>query len=231
MIAETIPTTYDAEGRKVFRPFDRRKGPHPTFPMGRYVSQPLTVQCATLDDVRRFLRGCKGVSDREQFDQDDYWQPPEDFEKTKRGDCDDFALWTWRQLLSMGYHARFVAGQSGRYGIGHAWVEFFKDGRCYLLEPQLHFLGARMPQLSTLRYHPRFSVAWNGEKLIYYEHRKLSSGVRFTEMAGMLPEYIHIWARFWLSSPVRIPRVIWFLVKRFFKGFRWTGKTRPLRSP
>jgi hypothetical protein len=226
MIAETIPSAYDAEGRKVFRPFDRRKGPDPTFPMGRYVSQPLTVQCATMEEVRKFLRGCKSVSDSEAFGKDDYWQPPEDFEKGKRGDCDDFALWTWRQLFSMGYDARFVAGRFGRYGAGHAWVEFFQNGACYLVEPQLNFLGAHMPRLRTLRYHPRLSVAWNGEKLTYYEHRKLSSRVAFTEIVGMLPEYVSIWGHFWLSAPVRIPRALWFLLKRFFKGFRWTGRTR-----
>jgi hypothetical protein len=34
--------------------------------MGRYVSQPLTVKCDTIRDVRRFLAGCEGVSDEEQ---------------------------------------------------------------------------------------------------------------------------------------------------------------------
>lgn len=103
--------------------------------MGRYVSQPLTVKCASFQDVRDFLRRCKAVSDEEQFDQRDYWQPPEEFERTRKGDCDCFALWTWRQLLDMGYDARVVFGQHGRYDIGHAWVEFFRNGTCYLVEP------------------------------------------------------------------------------------------------
>jgi hypothetical protein len=38
MIAEIIPAVYDAEGKKVFRPFDRRKGPQPTFPIPRQES-------------------------------------------------------------------------------------------------------------------------------------------------------------------------------------------------
>jgi hypothetical protein len=225
MIAEIIPAAYDAEGKKVFRPFDRRRGPHPTFPMGRYVSQPLTVNCSSLEDVRRFLAGCKGVSDKEQFDRDDYWQPPEDFEKTKRGDCDDFALWTWRQLLFMGYDARFVCGHSGRYGQGHAWVEYFQDGCCLLLEPQLCFIGQRMPRLSTLRYHPHLSVAWDGEKLSYYQHHERPARLSFLDLARLLPEYIFIWGGFWLTSPSRVPRLIWYGLKRLLKGFRWTGKT------
>ena len=137
MIAQIIPKAYDAVGKKVIRPFDRRRGPHPTFPMGRYVSQPLTVKCKNLAEVREFLRGCKGVSDREQFGREDYWQPPEHFEQSQKGDCDDFALWTWRQLLDLGYDCRVVFGQYGRYRTGHAWVQFTSSGDTFLVEPQL----------------------------------------------------------------------------------------------
>src|SRR5579864_6768928 len=108
MIAEVISEAYDATGRPVSQPFLRRKGPHPTFPMGRYVSQPLAVKCQSIFEVRKFLAACEYVSDKDEFDKDDYWQPPEEFEQRKRGDCDDFALWTWRQLLGMGYDARFI---------------------------------------------------------------------------------------------------------------------------
>lgn len=120
MIAEIIPEAYDAVGKQVSQPFSRRKGPHPTFPMGRYISQPLSVRCQNIEDVRNFLLGCKYVSDEELFGKRDYWQPPEDFEKQRKGDCEDFALWTWRQLISMGYDARFIGGSAGRYGTGHA---------------------------------------------------------------------------------------------------------------
>ncbi len=85
MIARIIPGAYDAVGKRVIRPFDRRRAPHPTFPMGRYVSQPISIKCANLAEVRQFLRGCKPISDQEQFGQRDYWQPPEDFEKTRKG--------------------------------------------------------------------------------------------------------------------------------------------------
>jgi hypothetical protein len=226
MIAKTIPAFYDAKGKKVLHPFERRKGPKPTFPMRRYVSQPLTIHCDSMQDVRKFLLGCRGVSDKEQFGKEDYWLPPEQFEKTKRGDCEDFALWTWRQLLSMGYDARFVAGRSGRYGVGHAWVEFFLDGNCYLLEPQLMVLGLRMPRLSTLRYQPRFSVSWDGKNISYYEHEHAPrTPISFGAVVQLLPEYLSIWAAFWLRSWWRVPRAIWYLLRRFLKGFRWIGKT------
>ena len=80
MIAETVPEAYDSTGRQVSQPFHQSKGPHPTFPMGRYVSQPVSVNCKTIREVRLFLVTCEYVSDRELFGKDDYWQPPEEFE-------------------------------------------------------------------------------------------------------------------------------------------------------
>jgi hypothetical protein len=226
MIAETIPSAYDAEGRKVFRPCDRRKGLRPTFPLGRYVSHPLTVKCNTLDDVRKFLQGCQYVSDNELFAKDDYWQPPEEFEKRKQGDCDDFAFWAWRQLLAMDYDARVVFGQHGRYGIGHAWVQFFKDGKCYLLEPQARTVGQKFPRLSTFEYHPRFSVAWDGEKLSYYAHQDRQSEPSLAELRRMVPEYLEIWGGFWLRNLPKLPRLGWHLMTKLVKGFKWQGKPR-----
>jgi transglutaminase superfamily protein len=214
MIAEIIPEAYDAIGKQVSQPFLRRKGPHPTFPMGRYVSQPLTVQCSTLEDVRQFLRGCRGVSDEELFGKRDYWQPPEEFEKRKAGDCEDFSLWTWRQLLALGLDARVVFGRHGRYGIGHAWVMFFQDGKCFLVEPQARGLGLRLPRLSTLHYEPKFSVAWNGRDLKYYAHKDRSvHHLPWKLLISLIPEWTSIWGWYWLRVAVRLPLQL-FKVRR-----------------
>ena len=99
MIAEVIPNFYDFEGRRVFQPKKKR---YPWFegrPMGSFLSQPLKVVCRDIDEVRSFLRTCRYASDQEQFGVKDHWMPPEEFERARRGDCDDFALWTWRQLF------------------------------------------------------------------------------------------------------------------------------------
>ncbi len=143
--------------------------------MGRYISQPLSIQCSTMEDVRNFLTRCKYVSDKELFGKRDYWQPPDEFEKRKAGDCEDFALWTWRQLLNMGYDARFIGGSAGRYGDGHAWVEYFHDGKCFLLGPLCCRVGYTIPRLLTLQYKPRFSVSWDGKTLRYFAHKKPQS--------------------------------------------------------
>jgi len=186
--------------------------------MGRYVSQPLSIQCDTMGDVRNFLRSCKYVTDEELFGQRDYWQPPEDFEKRKKGDCEDFALWTWRQLLSMGYHARFVGGSAGRYGDGHAWVEYFDDGKCFVLEPLCCGVGYTFPRLSTLRYEPRISVSWDGKTLRYFAHKKPASRVGWKTLALLIPEYLIFWSCRWLNIFLHLPRIAWNILRR--KVFR-----------
>jgi len=225
MIAEIIPEAYDAVGKKVFRPFDRRRGPHPSFPMGRYVSQPLSIRCQNLTDVRSFLLQCKGVSDEEQFGKPEYWQPPDQFEHSKKGDCDDFALWTWRQLLSMGYDARFIGGKKGRYGIGHAWVEYFRDNKWFLLDPTLRLIGERLPRLSTLAYRPELSVVWDGEKLSYYAHKTPQYHLGFKRFLSLAPEWLVLWGWFWIRNFWKLPRLFWRLLRRFLSGFRWMARS------
>jgi len=214
MIAEIIPEAYDAAGRQVSQPFVRRKGPHPTFPMGRYVSQPLTVKCNTMREVRKFLASCEYVSDKELFGKKDYWQPPEEFEKRRKGDCEDFALWTWRQLLSMGYDARFIGGASGRYGEGHAWVEFFQDGKCFLVEPQLCRVGDAVPRLSSIRYVPKVSVSWNGNTLRYFSHKRPEHQLRWQMLVPLVAEYVIFWAWVWLRILLRLPQIAWRILRR-----------------
>jgi hypothetical protein len=214
MIAEIIPEVYDASGRQVSQPFLRRKGPHPTFPMGRYVSQPLAVRCKTIEDIRQFLRGCRAVSDKELFDKEEYWQPPEEFEKRKAGDCEDFALWTWRQLLSMGYDARFIGGSCGRYGDGHAWVEYFHDGKCFLVESLLCKIGDTLPRLSTVRYVPELSVSWDGKTLRYFSHKKPGSSLGWRVFAPLVWEYLLFWTWFWLRNLYRLPQISGSILRR-----------------
>jgi Bacterial transglutaminase-like cysteine proteinase BTLCP len=209
LIAEIIPEWYDVEGRKVFRPDSRRKGGFkPTFPAGRFLSQPLQHWCTDLPDLRRFLAGCKYVSDEEQFGTRDYWQPPERFEESKKGDCEDFALWAWRQLLNMNYPARLALGSASRHGDGHAWVTFQRDGKTYLLEPLSWPVGLTLPRLSILKYKPRFSMSWDGSKVSYFEHtdRKINWSLRGTTV--LVWEWLFFWVSFFLRVVVAATRRI-----------------------
>lgn len=166
MIAEVLSESYDSVGQPVLRPNRRRhRNFGPNAPLGRHVTQPLSVRCTDLDDVRRFLQSCRYLSDEVQFGRRDYWMPPEEFERRRQGDCEDFALWTWRQLMHLGYSARFVCGHGGRYGAGHAWVTFELEGRTFIAEALAARFGPTFPRLSTLRYMPRISASWDGHLL------------------------------------------------------------------
>jgi hypothetical protein len=206
MIAEVFPEAYDTEGRPTFRPDQRKRSRFPSsFPIGRYISQPLSVECKNLEDLRNFFTKCRYVSDEEQFGLPDFWMPPEDFEHIRKGDCEDFALYAWRQLQSLGFRTRFVGGKNGRYGDGHAWVTFEQDGKTFLLEPQASSLGPRLPRLSTLGYKPDVSVEWDGEKAHFYLHKDR----KFIPSAGQLPalvmEWIYFYARIIIRASYLIP--------------------------
>lgn len=151
MIGEIISRSYDSVGKLISQPSKKRhRFFKPTFPMGTYVMQPLPTKCRSLEEVRLFLSKCRYVSDQVQFGKRDYWMPPEEFERRKQGDCDDFALWTWRQLLAMGYDARFVVGRSGGYASGHAWVTYTNAERTFLVEALAAWITPKLPRLSTV---------------------------------------------------------------------------------
>jgi len=214
MIAEIFPQFYDTEGRKVLRPgtTQRRKGFRPTYPMGRNLTHPLKHSSADFKEMRKFLYTCRAV-DMHHDKVGDYWQPPEEFEVSRKGDCADFGLWAWRQVLSMGYPARFVTSSAGKFGEGHAWVTFEKDGKSYLLEPQRKYLGLKMPRISTLRYHPETSVAWDGKKISYYVHEKRNTDPPLNSLPTLVWEWILIWGRFWIRGLPRIPKALY---RQFF---------------
>jgi len=88
----------------------------------------LSSNVRSLDEICDWLRQCKYISDQEQFHQKDHWQHPHEFEQSRKGDCEDHALWAWRKLVELGFEAEFVIGKK------HAWVNFIKDGQLFLFE-------------------------------------------------------------------------------------------------
>lgn len=209
MIAEILPESYDINGRRVFRPDLRRhSGFRPNFPPGRFISQPLKHWCSDLEEMRRSLADCTYVSDEKQFGTKDYWQPPEQFEESRKGDCEDFALWCWRQLMHMGYPARFVVGTAGRYGDGHAWVTFQKDGKAFLLEALNSPAGLKTPRLSRLRYHPKFSMSWDGETISYYSHQDEPVRHAPRKMYRLVAEWLLIWIGVWVKLGAKLVKAV-----------------------
>ena len=215
MFLEIISGLYDVAGSRSYKPHLKRGLGRPTFPFGRYVSRPLKVRCSTLQDLRDFLKGCRQASDKDTFGKDDYWLPPEQFEKIRQGDCDDFALWTWRQLIQMGFRARFVAGRYG--GHGHAWATFESNGRDFIADGTFSFLGMRLPRLQIVKYHPIYSVEWDGERIQFYSHSKHQQQISVGLILVFLPEWFLMWAIFWARNLHKLPRACFRYVRRRLK--------------
>ena len=139
--------------------------------------------------------------------------PPEEFERARKGDCEDFALYAWRQVISLNYPARFVVGSCGRYGAGHAWITLDDQGRTFILEQLASFYGPRMARLKTRHYEPDISVSWDGAKPHFYKHEKL----KFVPPPAMIPqlvaELLYLdslpFLRLLAALPVGLPRLVY----------------------
>lgn len=123
------------------------------------------VRVETIDDIVVWLQSCEYVTDTELFHERDFWQHPGTFEQLRRGDCEDFALWTWRKLDEMGIEAEFYVGRvrcSDEPAIDrqHAWVVYQVDGTHFLFEPAAASRDRMIRPLADAkdRYVPHFAV-------------------------------------------------------------------------
>lgn len=103
------------------------------------------------------------------------------------------------QLLHMNYPARLVVGTAGRYGHGHSRVTFERGGKTYLLEPLNRLFGLTTPRLSTLRYHPKFSMGWNGATVTYYKHEDRKFDAPLPTIIKLIGEWALFRAQVWLK--------------------------------
>lgn len=101
--------------------------------------------------------------DHEAFGSPDFWQHPADFEVTRRGDCEDHALWAWRKLAELGIAAEFVVGcklvGEGAWE-GHAWVHLWPATDCLVLDASAKGRDSMIsPQAAIAPYlRPHFAV-------------------------------------------------------------------------
>lgn len=210
MITPIDERAYDCDGRVTLLPKKRSLNFHPTFAMGTYVTCKCDVVCESLDEVRAFLRACRYATDPDQFGVRDYWMRPDQFEKSRRGDCEDFALWAWWQLLHMGSDARFVLGRVGYGRRFHAWVSFVEDGTHYLFEP-LSAGYRKLTRLSVLMHEPELSVAYENGKLVYRQHAPRDYRPSFGESVSLAAEWVPIFLARSILALLSLP---WRLVGR-----------------
>ena len=124
------------------------------------------VTTADLDAVCEWLLSCEYVRDPDLFNESDFWQHPRTFERLRRGDCEDHALWAWRKLVELGYDADLVSGRCLPWTPGdahersHVWVIFRRDGDVFLLEAVAKDRGRivrPLPEVAA-KYRPEYGV-------------------------------------------------------------------------
>ena len=90
-----------------------------------YISGESKIEIRDLDELCDWLLACTYIPDFIKKGMRDHWAHPDEFEFERSGDCEDFALWTWRKLKEMRIQADFTVGKwihaDGRIGT-HAWV-------------------------------------------------------------------------------------------------------------
>jgi hypothetical protein len=141
-----------------FGPGSRRQFTH-------YFERESVVRVESIDDIVDWLLTCEYASDTDLFEERDFWQHPSAFERLRRGDCEDFALWTWRKLSEMGIEAEFYVGRvrsidEARLDRRHAWVVYRADGMTFLFEPAArsrHDMIHRLEHVMDI-YVPHFAV-------------------------------------------------------------------------
>lgn len=130
------------------------------------------VRVTSVADAVSWLLGCEYMRDPELFQEVDHWQHPSTFEQLRRGDCEDFALWGWRQLVHLGLDAEFVAGrwmQPEAQPGNHAWILFREAGRLWVFDPVIRDAGQMVRPLTAVRdeYLPEVSVDGKLQRYVY----------------------------------------------------------------
>jgi hypothetical protein len=140
-------------------------GPGSQQPFAEYFRGESHVRVESIADIVAWLQTCEYVTDLEQFQERDFWQHPGIFEKLRRGDCEDFALWAWRKLAEVGIDAEFCVGrvlcdERTEMHRQHAWVVYHVDGATFLFEPAARTASRMIRPLADAmhEYVPHFAV-------------------------------------------------------------------------
>ncbi len=125
-----------------------------------------------IEEMKNWLSRCQYMADSELFDQRDVWQHPITFERLRRGDCEDYSLWTWRKLIENGIEAEFCAGwsiQPGEEYRGHTWVMFKEDNQQFLFDPVARNQHCMVQPLEEVAdwYVPQVSVNGRLNQFVY----------------------------------------------------------------
>ena len=99
------------------------------------------------------------VLDEDQFGTADYWQSPEEFWQNKKGDCEDYAVFSKTVLENLGFEATIIS-LYGPDGYAHT-VTIFKDENGYSVmnEDRLYRYGTATLEEAVSRIFPDWTWA------------------------------------------------------------------------
>ncbi len=154
------------------RPKLHRYGTGARLDFDAYLKGDSLVKVTSLEDVQDWLLGCRYEHDDVLFGESDFWQHPSTFERLRAGDCEDYAVWSWRKLIELGYDVDLVAGwcvREGKLDGRHAWLLLRRDGVEFLFEPVAKDRERMLRPLAEVRddYVPQFGVDRNAKRFAF----------------------------------------------------------------
>jgi hypothetical protein len=101
-----------------------------------YLSGPSEVPIQSIDEVCAWLATCEYASDEAVHGVAEHWAHPSDFERLRRGDCDDHAIWAWRKLLELGLGPELFVGRKHTHDgwEPHVWVQLKYGNDLWVLD-------------------------------------------------------------------------------------------------
>ncbi len=122
------------------------------------LNAPLSAKTTSLADVDIWINRCSYVSDQRLFGTSEYWQTPDEMEANRLGDCEDFALWAWVQLLRQGVDARLVMGGLFSDEANHVWVHIHRQRSVLVFECTPMGINLAVDSKCAHEYQPIVSV-------------------------------------------------------------------------
>lgn len=119
-----------------------------------------TSQIKTPKELSKFLKkNFDFVFDEDLFSTTDYWQSPEEFWENKKGDCEDYAVFSKAVLENLGFKATIIS-LYGPDGYAHT-VTVFEDeiGFNVMNEDRLYRYGASSIEEAVSKIFPDWTWA------------------------------------------------------------------------
>ncbi|WP_439817286.1 transglutaminase-like cysteine peptidase [Zavarzinia sp. CC-PAN008] len=107
--------------------------------------------------VNSFANRWTYVTDRVNYNLDDYWATPRQF-LYRNGDCEDYAIIKWATLSALGFDPnsmRIVVVKDQNLGVDHAILAVYMGPKIFILDNQVRQV---VDSTSIRHYKPIFSV-------------------------------------------------------------------------